>query len=116
VEIVARRRPLMTLVGRQRRQAYSVSAASLFGRTPLVLWQDGQTASAAEALIAAPSFGKGTRQAFVELSDGSALRLTDGRLRSPAGTAYDGHGLTPSASLQGAAHTTRPISLPARRG
>ena len=111
---VAQGRPLMTLVARTRRQAYVSSVPALFERMPLVLWQDAQTASAAEVFIAAltgnkraesvgvRSFGKGTRQGFIELSDGSALLLTDGHLLPPSGVPFDGLGLDASVAMDGA--------------
>lgn len=75
--------------------------------SPLFLWQDEGTASAAEVFIAAltrnqralslgkKSFGKGTRQEVFELSDGSALFLTTGFLQTPSGQFFDGAGLDP---------------------
>jgi carboxyl-terminal processing protease len=77
----------------------------------LYLWQDGQTASAAEVFIAAlsqnqravaigkTSFGKGTVQDLITLSDGSALRLTTGYLQTPDGTVYHKDGLNPTYPL-----------------
>src|SRR5262249_9647220 len=64
----------------------NVGAANL--SSPLYLWQDEATASAAEVFIAAltendravsigkTTFGKGTVQDIIELSDGSAMVLT----------------------------------------
>lgn len=80
---------------------------------PLVIWQNGHTASAAEVFIAAltenhravsvgvKSYGKGTTQEVAELSDGSALIFTSGFLQTPKGTIYHQHGLTPTYSLNG---------------
>lgn len=74
---------------------------------PLYIWQDGRTASAAEAFVAAltgngravsigsGTFGKGSRQDVMALTDGSALVLTTGYLETPAGVAYDKKGLAP---------------------
>ena len=82
--------------------------------SPLVLWQDGLTASAAEVFLGAltgngravsvgrTSFGKGVAQAVVELSDGSVMFVTDGALRTPAGNYYHQRGLEPDYPLEGA--------------
>lgn len=80
-------------------------------RSPLVLWQDGMTASAAEVFIAAlvengraksvgqATFGKGVTQTVVELSDGSAIFVTNGALRTPNGQYYHRNGLKPDREL-----------------
>lgn len=108
---VAQGKPLMSLMARGRRQDYVSSVAPLFERMPLLIWQDAQTASAAEAFVAAltgngraesigvRSFGKGKRQAFVALSDASALLLTDGVLLPPNGIPFEGRGLDATVTL-----------------
>ena len=80
-------------------------------RSPLVLWQDGYTASAAEVFVGAltgngravsvgeQSYGKGVAQAVVELSDGSVMFVTDGALRTPKGDYYHQRGLDPDYLL-----------------
>ena len=89
----------------------NVGAANL--SSPLYLWQDEATASAAEVFIAAltendravsigkTTFGKGTVQDIIELSDGSAMVLTTGRLETPHGVSYDGRGLAPTYAVSG---------------
>ncbi|MBU1277306.1 MAG: PDZ domain-containing protein [Proteobacteria bacterium] len=81
---------------------------------PLFLWQDRFTASSAELFIAAlvqnqaarsvgtTSFGKATTQKVFPLQDGSALVLTDGKLRGPDGQTWDRRGLAPGLPLAGA--------------
>lgn len=78
---------------------------------PMVVLQDGATASAAEAFILAlttngrarsagvSSYGKGLAQRFLPLADGSALRLTYAEIVAPDGTSYHGHGLPPDQKL-----------------
>jgi len=78
---------------------------------PVVILQDGVTASAAEAFILAlrahhrartigsTSYGKGLAQRFLPLDDGSALRLTYAEILAPDGAAYHGRGLTPDLVL-----------------
>jgi len=84
----------------------------------LYLWQDARTASAAEVFIAALSqnqraatigtitFGKGTVQDIIPLSDGSALQLTTGYIQTPDGTLYHQQGLKPTYPLDPASVTT----------
>lgn len=74
---------------------------------PMVVLVDGQTASAAEILTGAlqdhgravvvgqRTFGKGTVQTLIELGDGSALKLTVARYRTPRLRPIDGQGLSP---------------------
>jgi len=80
-------------------------------KTPLVVLQDRHSASAAELLAAAlqdagrarivgeRSFGKGTVQQLIGLSDGSVLALTVARYFSPRDRAIDGTGVTPDVEL-----------------
>lgn len=75
---------------------------------PVYIWQDEATASAAEMFVAAlvqnnraqslgrRSYGKGTKQDIIDLSDGSALLLTTGYLLTPNGTTYDKVGIEAS--------------------
>ena len=84
---------------------------SVLSRNPVVILQDGATASAAEAFILAlrtnhlarsigsNSYGKGLAQRFLPLSDGSALRLTYAEILAADGTAYHGRGLAPDLVL-----------------
>jgi len=74
---------------------------------PLVIWQDGRSASASEVLAGAlhdqcravvmgsNSFGKGLIQAVYGLKNGSGLVLTVARYVTPAGTDIQGSGITP---------------------
>ena len=80
------------------------------GRT--YIWQDQRTASAAEVFSAAltrngsavsigrTTFGKGLRQSVLELSDGSALILSDAYLIPPDGKPYHGKGLAPDREVK----------------
>ncbi|WP_187612855.1 S41 family peptidase [Paraburkholderia sp. 31.1] len=103
--------PIVTVTDRTGAHTYTSTRLADFTPRPFFLWQDGHTASAAEVLIGAlvdnglalsigePSAGKGTRQDVVELSDGSALILTTGYLRTPRGLAFDHRGLAPMRAL-----------------
>jgi carboxyl-terminal processing protease len=75
------------------------------------LFQDEGTASAAEVFVAAltenaramsigrKTFGKGTRQDFIELRSGAMLILTTGYLLTPSGKPIEGGGLAPHCLL-----------------
>ncbi|MCP4340878.1 MAG: PDZ domain-containing protein [Desulfobulbaceae bacterium] len=91
--------------------------------TPIYLWQDESTASAAEIFIAAltennkaisvghRTFGKGTQQDFIPLSDGSALVLTTGKLLTPKGLDFQDLGLNPTHGLVEKASSTEDYLL-----
>lgn len=85
---------------------------------PIVVLIDGTSASAAEIvagclqdhkrarLVGTRSFGKGTVQSVVPLGDGSALRLTVGRYRTPSGRLIQGNGIEPDARVDADAPVT----------
>lgn len=85
---------------------------------PLVVLVDGATASAAEVVagalqdrgravvVGSRTFGKGSVQEPLRLSDGSAVEVTVARYRTPAGRSLDGAGLEPDIEVA-------PGSLPA---
>ena len=91
----------------------------LVSASRLYLWQDRQTASAAEVFIAAltdngravsigeTTFGKGVALRFVELTDGSALLLTYANIFPPNGASFHGVGLKPSISLSATSGSTQ---------
>jgi carboxyl-terminal processing protease len=91
--------------GTPRRQLYADGSGDT--RTPLVVLVDAGTASAAEVvagslldrdravLVGSRTFGKGSIQEPVRLPDGSAIELTVGRYRTPAGRNLDGVGIEP---------------------
>jgi carboxyl-terminal processing protease len=79
---------------------------------PLVVLVDGGTASAAEIVAAAlqdrnravvvgsKTYGKGSVQEPMTLSDGSALEFTVGRYLTPSGRSIDGIGIEPDISVK----------------
>jgi carboxyl-terminal processing protease len=85
--------------------------ASTDDACPLVVLQDRRSASASELLAVAlqdhgrarvvgeRSFGKGTVQDVIGLSDGSLLTLTIARYFSPKDRLIDGNGVEPGRSL-----------------
>jgi carboxyl-terminal processing protease len=78
---------------------------------PLVVLVDGGTASAAEVvagalqdrgravLVGARTFGKGTVQEPMRLSDGSTLEVTVARYTTPSGRSLEGVGLEPDIEV-----------------
>lgn len=80
---------------------------------PIVVLVNGASASAAEILAAAlrqndrarlvgrRTYGKGTVQTILPLSDGEALKLTTSRYYTPSGASINGVGITPDVLLTG---------------
>lgn len=80
-------------------------------RTPLVVLVDAGTASAAEivagslrdrdraVIIGSRTYGKGSVQEPITLSDGSVIELTVGRYRTPSGRNLDGVGIEPDVPV-----------------
>ena len=80
---------------------------------PIVVLVNGGSASAAEILAAAlrqndratligrRTYGKGTVQTIMPLSDGQALKLTTSRYYTPSGASINGVGITPDVLLDG---------------
>jgi carboxyl-terminal processing protease len=107
-------RMLASEVSRDKEIPYRSSGIRKFHISNLIIWQDHLTASAAEVFIAAltendravsigeNSYGKGTKQEIIELSDSSALILTTDYLKTPSGIKYNGIGLQPMIRLEGA--------------
>lgn len=108
--------PGQVIVGRRTRAGLKRLLSQrrpLDSKSRIFIWQDGSTASAAEVFIAAltgnnraeslgrTSYGKGLSQKIVPLSTGAALVLTQARLISPTGRAWQGRGLEPSLPLKG---------------
>lgn len=79
---------------------------------PLAVLIDGGSASAAEIVAGAlhdrgrarlfgeRSYGKGSVQSILDLSDGSGLKLTVARYITPSGARIEGHGLEPDEPVE----------------
>jgi len=100
-------------VGRDREANFVARATpgDLLSGRPLAVLIDNGSASAAEivaqalkdnqraTLIGRKSFGKGSVQTIMPLSDGGALRLTTARWSGPSGASLTGVGLEPDLAL-----------------
>lgn len=109
--------PIVSVRSRRGIARYDSTRPRRVVERPVVVWQDGLSASAAEVFIAAltqnrratsvgtKSFGKGTRQDVIELAGGGALILTTGMLRTPDDREFDGQGLRADVDVAARADT-----------
>lgn len=90
---------------------FSAHAKKSYTGFPIVILVNSGSASASEivagalqdwgvaTLIGNKTFGKGSVQTIIPLSDGSALRLTTARYFTPKGRSIDGSGLEPEVAV-----------------
>lgn len=101
--------PIVTVVGRsgQNSERHLAHPEATQADYPVAVLIDGGSASAAEIVagclkdrkrakvFGSKSYGKGSVQSILDLSDGSGLKLTVARYLTPAGTQIDGRGINP---------------------
>ena len=92
----------------QRREYYTDRSAKQRGNFPIAILVNGGSASGAEIvagalkdlnraiLIGETTFGKGSVQSVIQLSDGSALRLTTAKYYTPGKQVIHENGITPN--------------------
>jgi carboxyl-terminal processing protease len=114
--------------GRARDARFRMVATpgDLIDGAPIVVLVNGRSASAAEILAAAlrqngralllgeRTYGKGTVQTIMPLSDGRALKLTTSRYFTPAGDSINGVGIVPDRVLGSAARAPAAVDAAGR--
>ncbi|MEO8444315.1 MAG: S41 family peptidase [Gammaproteobacteria bacterium] len=107
---------IVTASGRTRDATFSHEAVpgDLLEGAPLVVLVNGASASASEIvagalqdhhralLLGTRTFGKGSVQTVMPLSDGRAIKLTTSRYFTPSGASIQGRGITPDVELDAA--------------
>jgi carboxyl-terminal processing protease len=91
----------------QGKEVHAVTGNAMFPTIPLVVLVNGGTASASEItagalqdsnrakIVGVQTYGKGTVQEVIDLSDGSSLRVTIARWLTPKGRDLGKQGVTP---------------------
>ena len=91
---------------------YKTTRSGAYQKIPIVILVNGGSASAAEilsgclrdlkraVLVGEKTFGKGSVQSVIPLSDGSALRLTTAKYFTPSKMVIQGKGIEPSVEVK----------------
>jgi carboxyl-terminal processing protease len=105
--IIAENEVLIRIIGRNGREDFRRARTRSELRVPMAVLINGRTASAAElfgavlrdydkaVLVGETTYGKGTMQTVLILSDGSAISISNAKYNPPFGENYEGIGVTP---------------------
>jgi carboxyl-terminal processing protease len=113
---------IVTVAGRNKNAVEKLMAheEGTFSGFPMAVLVDEGSASAAEivagalqdhhraTIIGEPTYGKGSVQTFLDLRDGSGLKLTTSRYYTPSGRSLHGTGIAPDVKV--VAKAIRPMS------
>lgn len=105
---------IVSVVSRGGRNVEVAKAHSEHSYTgfPMVVLVDQNSASASEivagalqdlgraTIIGVPTYGKGSVQTFLDLKDGSGLKLTTSRYLTPKGRSLEEHGIEPDIAVE----------------
>lgn len=109
---LGRGKEIAWLQGRDGEEPCRATGEALVQGVPVAVLIDENTASAAEILAGAlrdyrvafllgkPSFGKGSVQELIPLTNGAVLRVTTARYLTPAHRPVDGEGLVPDLEIE----------------
>jgi carboxyl-terminal processing protease len=106
--------PVVSTTSRHKNEAalYKTKRSGPLQRVPLIVLVNGTSASASEIVagalqdlkralvVGSKTYGKGSVQTIIPLSDGSALRLTTARYLTPGGRSIDGAGINPDLFIR----------------
>ncbi|WP_028008400.1 S41 family peptidase [Solimonas flava] len=106
--------PIVTIKGREpgAQREFDATAGDLLGGAPIVVMINGGSASASEivagalqdshraVIVGSRSFGKGSVQTILPLSNEGAIKLTTARYYTPSGRSIQAEGIEPDVAIR----------------